>query len=54
MTQLREVKLDDQAGQIRLVMALQIAGAMRRRLWNVVQEGEMAAEQLRLRGKRID
>ncbi len=52
--QLRQVKLDDHEAHSRLVMALQVAGAVRRRLWIVIQEGDMAREQLSLRGKRID
>jgi hypothetical protein len=52
--QLRRVALDDIAGHTRLVIALQIAGAVEKFLRNVIADGEAAVEQIRLRGKRID
>jgi hypothetical protein len=52
--QLRRVALDDIAGHTRLVIALQIAGAVEKFLRNAIADGEAAVEQIRLRGKRID
>ena len=52
--QIRIVKLDDRESHVRLVTALQISTAMRRKLWHMVQDGAAAVEHLDLRGRRID
>jgi ABC-type thiamine transport system ATPase subunit len=54
MNQLQHVKLDDKDGHTRLVMALQINNAVRRQLWQLIQDGAIATESLKLRGRRID
>lgn len=52
--QMRRAKLDDTGGHTRLVMALQIANAVRGHLWQLMHDGVTASEEIRLRGKRID
>lgn len=54
MNQMQHVKLDDKDGHTRLVMALQINNAVRRHLWLMIQDGAVATESLKLRGRRID
>lgn len=54
LNQLRNVKLDDKDGHTRLVMALQISNAVRKHLVLLIQDGDLAAHELSLRGKRID
>lgn len=54
LQQMRMVKLDDADAHTRLVLALQTAGAVNRRLWHLIQDGNAALEQINLRGKRID
>lgn len=52
--QMRSVKLDDKDGHTRLVMALQISNSILRHLWLMIQDGEIAVQEINLRGKRID
>jgi hypothetical protein len=54
LKQMHHVKLDDVAGHTRLIIALQVSQAVNRHLWSVIQDGEAAAQELRLRGRRID
>jgi hypothetical protein len=54
LRQLDQVKLDDRDGHMRLVMALQMSKAIEKQLWLLVQDGYEAAQQIQLRGKRID
>lgn len=53
-TQLMTVRLDDVEGQKRLVMALQMSGAVDKYLRTLIREGESAVGSLELRGRRID
>jgi len=46
--------LDDQNAHTRLVMALQISGAVSRNLWHMINAGANAVEEIKWRGKRID
>jgi len=52
--QMREAKLDNQDLHTRLITALQISAAMRKRLWQLLQEGQAAQQRLEMRGRRID
>lgn len=52
--QMRQVDLKDTEMHTRLVLALQISNAVARHLWLLIQEGEVAADQLNFRGRRID
>ena len=54
LRQLDQVKLDDRDVHMRLVMALQMSKAIEKQLWLLVQDGYEAAQQIQLRGKRID
>jgi hypothetical protein len=54
MQQMRYVKLDDERAHTRLIIALQVSGAMERYLKNTIADGVMASQQINLRGKRID
>jgi hypothetical protein len=54
LAQIRSVKLSDGEGQQRLVMALQMAQAVNRQLWHLIQDGHEATESIRVRGSRID
>lgn len=54
LNQMRQCALDDKDAHTRLVMALQISGAVSRNLWHMIQDGVNAAEDIRMRGKRID
>lgn len=54
LNQLRQVKLDDNDGHTRLVMALQINMAVQKQLWLLIQDGAVAVDDIRLRGRRID
>lgn len=54
LKQMHQVKLDDVAGHTRLIIALQVSQAVNRHLWSVMQDGEVAHQELRLRGRRID
>jgi hypothetical protein len=51
---LKAVRLDDTDSHTRLVLALQMTSAVTRSLWNTVQNGVTAREQIQLRGSRID
>jgi hypothetical protein len=51
---MRQVRLDDKEGHTRLVMALQISHAVTRHLWHLIQDGAVAADQINVRGRRID
>ena len=48
------VRLDDVEGQKRIVMAVQMSGAIERYLKVLIRDGESMAGTLQLRGKRID
>lgn len=52
--QLRSVALHDKDGHTRLVLAVQMHGAIERFLRNVILDGEAAVQAINLRGKRID
>ena len=52
--QMRRVSLADSEAHTRLVMALQISGAVNRHLWALIQDGHEAAGDLDVRGSRID
>lgn len=52
--QMRAVRLDDVTAHTRLVLALQTVGMVQRALWNRIQDGHAAAEEIRVRGRRID
>lgn len=54
LRQMETVKLDDVAAHTRLIIALQVAGAIRRSLWNRIQDGQAASQEINLRGRRID
>lgn len=54
LKQMHQVKLDDVDGHTRLILALQVSHAVNRHLWAVMQDGELANQELRLRGRRID
>jgi hypothetical protein len=54
IAQIRAVRLDDQDSHTRLVLALQMSGAVPRYLWNAINDGTRASEQLKVRGSRID
>jgi len=54
LAQMRQCSLADKEAHTRLVMALQIASAVNRNLWQRIQDGHEAAESIRLRGSRID
>jgi ABC-type thiamine transport system ATPase subunit len=54
INQLRQVKLSDVDGQQRLVMALQMFNSVQKHFWLVIQDGYDAAQQIQLRGKRLD
>lgn len=53
LRQMKAVRLDDKEGHTRLVMALQMAQAVNRHLWLLIQDGQVA-QQLNVRGSRID
>jgi hypothetical protein len=52
--QIRTVSLADVAGHTRLVLAMQVSGAVTRHLKHLIHDGHVAAESISLRGKRID
>lgn len=54
LQQMRVVKLSDVDSHTRLILALQTTGAVQRALWQRIQDGVSASEQINLRGKRID
>ena len=54
LKQMHQVKLDDVAGHTRLIIALQVSQAVNRHLWSVMQDGEVARQEISLRGRRID
>lgn len=54
LNQMRHVSLGDGDAHTRLVMGLQTNNAIRRHLWMMIQDGVSAAQDIRLRGKRID
>jgi hypothetical protein len=53
-TQLLTVRLDDVEGQKRIVMAVQMSGAIERYLKSLIRDGDALAGTIQLRGKRID
>ena len=54
LAQIRTVSLADVAGHTRLVLAVQVTGAVTRHLKHLIHDGQVAAESISLRGKRID
>lgn len=54
LKQMHHVKLDDVDAHTRLILALQVSQAVNRHLWGVIQDGEIARQELNLRGRRID
>lgn len=54
VAQMRATSLADIQSHTRLVMALQATNAVTRHLKHLVHDGHVAAEQIQLRGKRID
>ena len=54
IAQIKAVRLDDKEAHTRLVMAFQISSTVTRHLWNTVQDGAHAREQIRLHGSRLD
>lgn len=54
LRQMYGVRLDDNDGHTRLVLALQTGRAVSRYLWSAVQDGVTASHDLQLRGRRID
>lgn len=54
LKQMHQVKLDDVAAHTRLILALQVNGAIQRALWMRIQDGSAALQEINLRGRRID
>lgn len=54
LNQMRQCSLSDKEAHTRLVMALQMSSAVTRNLWVMIQDGHDAAEEIRMRGRRID
>jgi hypothetical protein len=52
--QMKRCSVSDKEMHTRLVMALQISGAVQRHLWARIQDGEIAMGDIDLRGSRID
>ncbi len=52
--QMQASNLGDMEGHTRLVMALQMTGAIDRYLRNVIHDGEQASISIQVRGQRID
>jgi hypothetical protein len=52
--QMKRCNVSDKEMHTRLVMALQISGAVQRHLWARIQDGNHAVEDINLRGSRID
>lgn len=52
--QMLKVSLADKDSHTRLIMALQMSQAVNRNLWIVIQDGHQAAQNIQLRGSRID
>src|SRR4051812_19147508 len=52
--QMKRCNISDKEMHTRLVMALQISGAVHRHLWARIQDGSHAMEDINLRGSRID
>jgi hypothetical protein len=54
LAQMYAVKLDDVNSHTRLILALQTNRAVSRHLWNRIQDGVAASQEIQLRGRRID
>lgn len=54
LSQIKAVRLDDKESHTRLVMAMQMTHAVSKHLWLLIQDGQVAADQINVRGKRID
>lgn len=54
LKQMHQVKLDDVNGHTRLILALQVSQAVNRHLLGLIQDGEVARQEIQLRGRRID
>ncbi len=54
LSQMKAVRLDDGPAHTRLVLALQMATAVTRHLWHLIQLGAAAQERIQLRGSRLD
>lgn len=54
LSQMRQVSLADKEAHTRLVVGLQTNAAVQRHLWMMIQDGVSAAQEINLRGKRID
>lgn len=54
LAQMRSVKLDDVNAHTRLILALQTNQVVQRALWNRIQDGHLASQEIQLRGKRLD
>lgn len=54
LKQMHQVKLDDVSAHTRLILALQVNGAIQRALWMRIQDGSAAMQEINLRGRRID
>jgi hypothetical protein len=52
--QIASASLSDKDSHTRLVMAVQMSGAIERHLKKMINEGGIAAEAIAIRGKRID
>ncbi len=54
LNQMRQCSLSDKESHTRLVMALQMSSAVTRNLWRMINDGNEAAESIRMRGTRLD